>query len=120
MSGTATDCLYSTVKNVSGGTLDFSFLPPHGKRLDDNEEYTVFGNIQEAVIRNQRVTSKRYQDALEAALNGSTNDGDPTLALLKTPSPILYNEDEEESRMLQISGGSSELGTTVPCTDSSV
>ena len=24
-------CLYSTVKNISGGTLRFGFLPPHGK-----------------------------------------------------------------------------------------
>ena len=46
------DCLYSVVKNVSGGTLTCSWLPPHGKQLAANATYTVFGSILNAINRN--------------------------------------------------------------------
>ena len=40
-----TSCLYSTVKNISGGTKKFGFLPPHGKELDNNIEFTTMGTV---------------------------------------------------------------------------
>ena len=120
MSGTATTCLYSTVKNVSGVTMNFSFLPPHGRELEADEEFSVLGDITNAVVRNQRSTSKRYLDALLNSLNGATNGGDPTLQLIKTPNPILWNEDAEESKMVDIHNDPSALGLADPCTDSSL
>ena len=39
------NCLYSTVKNISGGSLKFGFLPPHGRELAAAGELTIFGNI---------------------------------------------------------------------------
>lgn len=118
MAGTSTSCLYSTVKNVSGATMTFSFLPPHGVELEADEEYNVVGDIAAAISRNRGATGGRYIDSLLAALSGSTNDGDPTLALIKTPNPILYDETAEESKMLVLDD--EELGTAVACTDSSI
>ena len=53
-----TSCLFSTVKNTSGGRKTYGFLPPHGRTLEADEELTVFGNILESVIRNERVISR--------------------------------------------------------------
>ena len=78
------DCLYSTVKNISGGTKTFGFLPPHGQSLVDDGEITVFGNILDAVANGfDRNTSRRSVLAFEAALD------DQQLEIVGTPSPIL-------------------------------
>jgi hypothetical protein len=37
----ALDCLYTTVRNISGATRYFDYLPPHGRRLADDEEMSV-------------------------------------------------------------------------------
>jgi len=37
--------LYTTVKNVSGAARVFGFLGAHGKRLANNETYTVPGDL---------------------------------------------------------------------------
>lgn len=75
-------CLYSTLRNTSGGRKKFGFLPPHGRELAANEEFTVFGSIFEAVIGIERVTSRRAIKALEDAIQR----GD--LQIVTTPSPI--------------------------------
>ena len=51
-----TSCLFSTVKNGTGGRRKFGFLPPHGRELDTDEEFTVWGDIREAIIGLDRVT----------------------------------------------------------------
>jgi hypothetical protein len=79
-------CLFSTVKNTSGGAKTFGFLPPHGRRLGISEEFTCFGNILEAIIRDERVTGRRQQKAFEAAISR----GD--IEILSTPNPILEDE----------------------------
>lgn len=105
-----TTCLYSTVKNVSGGTLKFGFLPPHGRELEDDEEFTVMGDIVEAVIRGERVTSQRNLDALKRAI------AEEKLYIVETPRPILYDDVTQVSKMLDIQNGS--LGVDDPCWDS--
>ena len=95
-----TSCLYSTVKNASGGRKKFGFLPPHGRELAADEELTVFGSILEAVTRNQRVTSRRNIQALERAVDA----GD--LIIINTPNPILQDIDTDDIKMLQLDGGS--------------
>ncbi len=105
-----TTCLFSSVKNISGGTLKFGFLPPHGRELEDDEEFTFIGDVVEAVIRGERVTSQRNLDALKRAL------ANEQLVIVKTPNPILYDDVTELSKMLDIQNGT--LGVDDPCWDS--
>lgn len=95
--------LYSTVKNTSGATRYFGYLPPHGLKLDDDEEVTILGHIQEAIIRNQRVTSKRTQDAFLADMTARNLD------IKNTPNPVLYDETVDRTRLLRLDNDS--LGT---------
>lgn len=106
------DCLYSTVKNVSGIKKKFTFLPPHGRELEAGEEFTILGDIVEAMIRGERVTSQRQLNALEAAVR----DDSPSLQIIKTPNPIIYDPVNQYSKMLVIEGGT--LGYNDPCWDS--
>jgi hypothetical protein len=100
-------CLYSVVQNTSGGTRKFGFLPPHGVELASNEEFTVFGNILEALTRDFRATSRRHHIAFTAAINR----GD--LKILSTPSPILEDATTGEPKTLTITGGT--LAVADPC-----
>lgn len=77
--------LYSTVRNTSGRTKLFGFLPPHGVTLDNNEDYVVFGDIRNVVGSNQGVgggVRRREQTALEAAIDA----GD--LTIIQTPVAV--------------------------------
>lgn len=58
----AVDAIRTQVTNTAGVARTFSFLPPHGKRLADNESYEVQGNIVD------RLTSQRARDAYEDAV----------------------------------------------------
>jgi len=102
-----TTCLYSSVKNTSGVRKRFGFLPPHGRELAADEEFTVYGDVREAVIKDERVGCRRHIVAFEAAMAR----GD--IQILNTPSPILLDATTNESKMLQLDGGT--LGTTDPC-----
>ena len=95
-----TDCLQSTVKNVSGGTLKFSFLPPHGRELANNGELTVTGHLVEAIRRpGGYVASQRHIAGLEAALAAGQ------LEIIKTPNPVFYDPTNDESKQLKIDAG---------------
>lgn len=107
-----TSCLYSTVRNTSGSRKKFGFLPPHGRELAANEEFTVFGSVQESVIRGERVTSRRNIQGLEAAVER----GD--LEIVSTPSPI-FEDTNGDPKMLHLNS----LGALVvddPCWTSEV
>lgn len=79
-------CLYSTLKNVSGERQVFSFLPPHGRPLEANEEFTVLGTPIDAVSNGvNRVASRRNLESLEQAVQ------DGLLEVISTPSPILQS-----------------------------
>ena len=97
--------LVTTVKNISGQTMFFSFLPPHGQSLIANEEMSIFGNITEAVNRGDRSGAK-YMHALRNALLGYTTwQGDvyaKTLEIVSTPSPILYDTKLNVSRAVYL------------------
>lgn len=122
MAVTSTDCLYTTVKNISGKTMIFGFLPPHGKELTDDQEVTVLGDIVEAVVRGNRATSKRNHDALLNALSGTDVGGSPLLQIKKSPSPYFYNEDDSTSYILKVedNAGNPTVGTDPTCTDTAV
>ena len=61
-------CMYSTVKNISGVSKNFPFLPPHGRTLAADEEVTVFGSILEAITRSNDRFGRTEQDSLEEVL----------------------------------------------------
>ena len=74
--------LYTTIKNTSGATRKFGFIPPHGKELTSGQEYTVFGNFVDHLMAGGRL-SMRKKAAVEAALNSGA------MELLATPRVIL-------------------------------
>jgi len=100
-------CLYSTVKNVSGKTRKHGFLPPHGRSLTNNEEFTVYGDVRQAVINRNRTSSLRNISAFEAALAR----GD--LVIVETPSPILQDVTTDATKMLKLDNGV--LSAIDPC-----
>jgi hypothetical protein len=101
-------CLYSTVKNTSGGRKKFGFLPPHGRELDAGEEFTVFGDIKESLVRFERGEARRSILAFERALQR----GD--LEIIQTPSPVLEDTNHPGSvRTLKLTNGV--LGVADPC-----
>lgn len=96
-----TTCLYSTVRNISGVTKRFGFLPPHGRELDANEQFTVFGSVLESIQRGNgdRGAPSRHITAFEAAVNQHL------IEIMNTPAPIFYDTTNEEIQMLSLDGG---------------
>jgi len=76
-------CFFTTVKNTSGATKHFGFLPPHGRTLEDDEELHIFGELQSACLR--VVDSQRVQDAL----NNAVDSGD--LEIKSSPCLVVYD-----------------------------
>ena len=110
-----TTCLYSTVKNISGGEMIFGFLPPHGVTLASNEEFTVFGDIRQQLGGNRgsdSASAKRDRDAFEAAI------ADGNLEILQTPSPILKDTVTGAPKMFKLTSGT--LSEVDPCWKNSV
>lgn len=85
MAAPTAGCLFTIVKNTSGGEKHFGFLPPHGVTLANNEELHVFGDIFAAVSHGAGHRRKYHQDALGAAIN----DGD--LTIKSSPCTIVYD-----------------------------
>lgn len=104
-----THCLFSTVRNVSGGRMIFGFLPPHGRELAADEEFTVFGNIEDAVAQynGDRVTSRRHIQAFVDAVSR----GD--LIVTHTPAPIFQDATTGVVKMARTNSGT--LGVADPC-----
>lgn len=104
-----THCLFSTLRNSSGTRKIFGFLPPHGRELGANQEFTIFGDVLDLIAHRNgdRVTSRRHIQAFEQAINR----GD--LIIVQTPSPILQDTVTGTSRMLQLT--SNVLGVVDPC-----
>jgi len=108
-------CLYSTCRNVSGVTKIFGFLPPHGRELANNEEFTVFGDVRQNLGGNrgsERSVQRRDNAAFEAAIES----GD--LEIVNTPSPILEDTVTGLPKMLQLASGT--LSAVDPCWHSSI
>ena len=104
-------CLYSTVKNISGGTLKFGFLPPHGRELADDGTFTVFGNVLDAVANGfDRATSQRSVKALENAIDNQK------LEISNTPAPILQDATLADGFMIVLDNGT--LSVDDPCWES--
>jgi hypothetical protein len=100
-------CLYSTVRNTSGGRKTFGFLPPHGRTLAANEEFTCYGDVRQAIIRFERSEARRNIIAFEHALQR----GD--IMIESTPTPIMEDAATHAVKMLSLTGGT--LGMVDPC-----
>ena len=88
--------LVTVVKNTSGVTKRFGFLPPHGMQLTANETVSVFGHLTEAVNRGDRF-GKRHMTALQAAL---LNDD---INIQSTPGVVLLDATTGDPRTLTLS-----------------
>lgn len=106
-------CLYSTIKNTSGRRKTFGFLPPHGRTLAAFEDFTVFGDIRQALIRHERSEARRNIVAFENALK--RND----IEILQTPSVVLEDENVPgTTKILTLRGGT--LGVEDVCWNNQV
>jgi hypothetical protein len=104
-------CLYSTVKNISGGKLKFGFLPPHGREVNDATEFTVFGNILDAVANGfDRACSQRNIAGLERAIDAEK------IEIVNTPAPILKDVTLGDGFMIVLDNGT--LSVDDPCWES--
>lgn len=97
--------LYTTVKNTSGAARVFGFLGAHGKRLANNETYTVPGDLVATVGKGGRGGQRQFK-ALEKALE------DGTLVITKTPA--VYLTDEDDGSIDQVKLDDNTLGTKSP------
>lgn len=88
--------LLTVVRNTSGGTRKFSFLPPHGRELAANEEVSYTGDLGAAISRGDHNANKRNLDALLASVDA----GD--LIVVRTPNPIFYDEFTSNVRTLRV------------------
>lgn len=95
-------CLMTTLRNDSGGTKTFSFLPPHGQELTAGEEINIVGDVISAINRGDRFGS-RFNEAYLNALDA----GD--LAVVSTPQQVVYDETLGVSRTLGVDDGSLSL-----------
>jgi hypothetical protein len=103
-------CIYSTVRNASGGTRNFPFLPPHGRVLTDGQHFTMVGTPQEAVTRGRFGAETRNLEALELALESGE------LEIVHTPAIILEDTLNGRSKMVKLQNGN--LSVTEPCYES--
>lgn len=90
-----TTCMYSVIRNVSGGTKNFPWIPPHGRELAANAEVSIFGSILEAVNRGDRF-GPEPMDSLEAAVER----GDIEIRTL--PKPILMDELLDDVKVISL------------------
>ncbi len=105
-------CLYTTVRNISGVRKFFGYLPPNGRWLDADEEFTFFGSFDNMIYagRNQNVC-QHIRNSFEVALDNRY------LEIVATPAPIL--EDHTGNPRIIRLNASNALTTTPPCWESS-
>lgn len=98
----ASACLETKVRNVSGKTLSFGYLPPHGRRLAAGEELSFFGNLVDLLSRNKRKRSALVRD-LEAG----------RLVIVETPSQHYFDLTDDVTKVLGVDAGAVEVND--PC-----
>lgn len=97
-------CLETKVRNMSGKTAVFGFLPPHGKRLAAGEEYVFFGSFTGLL---QSITSKRKRVAFVNAVKSGI------LVVVSTPSPLLYDATLDVTKTIKVANNV--ISTVDPC-----
>ncbi len=100
-------CRYTIVRNESGLTLPFSFLPPHGVTLKDGQTFSWPGNLEDVLQRNLRKL-RAYHACL---LNGM-------LTLVRSPGGYIEDRTTHAIKVLGLSSGS--VMVEDPCTGGAV
>lgn len=95
-------CIRTTVRSQLETARYFSFLGPHGMRLEPNEQVTVPGDIWDGLNDNPR-KFKGLETALAA--------GD--IALVRTPESIIWDDTADRARTLKSVNGT--LSAADPC-----
>lgn len=89
-------CLETRVRNATGKSAFFGYLPPHGRRLAAGEVFHT--NVPFTTLLGS-ITKKRQRDAFLRDIKS----GD--LRLLATPSPVIYDSATEEGKTLTVTNG---------------
>lgn len=92
-------CLFTKIKNISGGTLVCSFLPPHGATLAANADYSVFGDLMSLFQTPSGIVDLRRKAAFEAALKAGQ------LAIISLPMPMFYDATLTKTSGIKIDNG---------------
>jgi hypothetical protein len=87
----------TTVVNTSGGRLYFDFLPPYGRTLNANEEYTFVGSLVESM---RRKGTNLPRDQLVKSMSHALESG--LLSVKATPTPVFYDDTAGESVRLVV------------------
>jgi hypothetical protein len=106
-----TDCLFTTVKNVSGSERTFGYLGARGKRLAADETVTIPGNLV-SYLGGGGAANGMYQQRRFKALQRSLDDNG-SLEIVSTPAVHLYDPLQDRTRQLALVGG--QLGVVDPC-----
>jgi hypothetical protein len=105
-----TNCLYTSVRNISGSERVFGFLGARGMRLAANEVVTVPGDLVDALGRGGHWSQRRFK-SLERALDTLS-----VLEIIATPAVHLYDAVCGRTKILALENGV--LGMLDPCWDS--
>lgn len=88
--------MFTVVENISGAPRTFGYLGPRGMRLGTDEVAAIPGDLISTLGAQ---TSRRKFDALQRSQRNGT------LRVRSTPSPILWDAVNEESKALAVQGG---------------
>jgi hypothetical protein len=89
--------MMSSVRNIGTQAYYFDFLPPHGKLLGVEQEYTCFGYIMDYVSNG--LGGERSVFALANAINQGL------LEIKYTPQPIFWDKGHKESSAITVFNG---------------
>lgn len=81
--------MHTTLKNTSGATRVFSFIPPHGRELADNAEVEIQGDLQ------SRIRTERARKAFEDAVASGE------ITIVNTPA-VLIDDDSSPGTIKQV------------------
>lgn len=99
------ECLYTTMRNISGQTLFFGFIPPHGKSMADDEEVSFWGDIYERMTK--LTPNDRAEKSLEYALTNCL------IEIVKGPAVHLYDTTLATTQILDLDNDT--LAAIDPC-----
>jgi hypothetical protein len=101
-----TDCLYTTLQNISGKERVFGYLGERGKRLAVGEMVTIPGNLINQLGGGGKWSQRRFK-ALERSLLAES------IAIVNTPGVHVYDPINDVTRVLSQEGGV--VGSVDPC-----
>jgi hypothetical protein len=107
-----TSCFMTTVRNESGARLVCSFLPPNGKTLAVDEEYSFAGDPISAVARGDALANASQVEAFLAAVSRGE------LSVVNTPAPLFEDATTHLTKSVRVNSGA--LGVVDPCFATSV